>query len=596
MRSKTGQHSKSPLPRIIWIIKDLYLAFRPHWKSAATLVVLGFVASVFEGLGISAVIPLVSFVTGGGASADSMSRIIGDLFGVLGIPFTFRYLFLFIGGLLGLRILLLFVIQNVTARVVFGYERNMRMQMFEKTLESDWPFLSSQKIGHLNQFLITNTTNVSQFFGMFSTITLIATKIVAYSIIAVNISPYIALISLGIGVGLLYVLQPLFRMNKQLSARTELLNRSLAHFVNQHTLGMKSLKSLAVEIPVAHAGNLFFSNIRDAYVRMVLLRGILEVTVQYAGLSFIAVIFFFMYNSPHFNVAAFAVVVFAVNQIFTQIQAFQTQLHAVSMMLPYLSAAQAYMQAAESSREKTRGVSHKIKHEIRFDDVSFAYLDRRQTLEHLTFTISRGSICALIGPSGAGKSTVTDLLLGLIKPSSGRIYVDGIDMQELSRDTWRSSLAYVTQDAFLLNDTIEQNIRFYDSNISLAMVEDSARSVGLHTFVESLPKGYQTLVGDQGVFLSGGQRQRIILARMLARKPALLILDEATSALDTESKKAITQVILNLRGSVTVFVVTHNDDIVLQADKVIVLEQGRIEKMGNPEEVGVKTNMLVSGV
>lgn len=580
----------APANQFANVIRLLIASFGAYYPQLLLIVVLGFFASLLEAIGISAIIPLFSFVTGGGgAAADTVTQVIGGLFSAVGLPYTFRFLLIFVGTLFVVRILALFAIQNVTARIVFGYERDMRTRMFGSTVRAGWPFLSRQKVGHLDQLLITNTTNASQFFGTFSTLVLIATKTLAYIAIAVNISPVVALLSFTVGASLFFVVKPLFRWNKQFSTEAESLNRSLAHFVSQHISGMKSIKSGAVESAVAEKISVYFERTRRVYVNMVTIRGFLDMTIQFAGLAFVAGVFAFMYRSAGFNFASFAVIVYAVNQIFSQVQAAQTQLHGLSTMLPYLSKARSYQHEAEEHAESLSGTREcVIKNDIEFRNVSFSYRGRSEVLTDVSFTVKQGQIIAITGPSGVGKSTVADLILRLIEPTEGGLYIDGADVRNISLQNWRKAVGYIPQEAFLLNDSVRNNITFYDSSMTDDAIIDAAKRANIHEFITSLPEGYDTHVGDRGVLMSGGQRQRIVLARLLARRPKVLVLDEATSALDAESETAIRRSIETLRGEVTVFIIAHGGEMLASADIAIVLSGGRVAAVGDPTSVRQK--------
>ena len=572
------------------VTRLLVSAFGAYYPHLFVIIVLGFFASLLEGLGISAIIPLFSFVTGGGgAAADTVTQIFSGFFGLIGLPYTFRFLLLFVGILFIVRILALFAIQNVTARIVFGYEQDMRERMFGATLKSSWPFLSMQKVGHLDQLLITNTTTASQFFGIFSTAVLIITKTIAYIVVALNVSNIIALLSFIVGAVLFFILLPLFRMNKKFSTEAEELNRSLAHFVSQHISGMKSVKSSGVEGSISRESSLYFENIRKMHVRMVTIRGFLEMGIQFAGLAFVAGVFAYMYTTPGFNFASFAVIVYAINQIFMQIQAAQVQLHALSGMIPYLARARSYQDDAEANAEPSDGTSSAaITDGIEFQDVSFSYPNRGEVLSSVSFSVKQGQVVAIIGPSGVGKSTVADLLLRLIEPTSGTIRADGRDVRTISLLEWRKTLGYIPQDPFLLNDSIRNNIAFYNPELSLQRIIDSAKRANIHEFILSLPHGYDTHIGDRGVLVSGGQRQRIVLARLLARDPKVLILDEATSALDAESERAIMTSIEHLRGKVTVFIIAHGGEMQTAADVALTLSGGRVVSIGAPSSARIR--------
>jgi len=584
------------LTRIRNAVRLFGQAFSGYTPQFIVIIAVGFFASLLEGLGISAIVPIFSFVTGGGGVAgDPITAAIMRLFELIGVPYTFRALLLFVGVLFIVRIIAMFAIQNITARIVFGYARAMRERILRSTLEARWPFLSMQKVGHLDQLLSTNTVNVSQFFGIFSTVVMICAKTVAYVLIALNISPVVALLSLVVGGVLFFGLKPLFGRNKAYSTEAETLNRTLAHFASQHVVGMKTVKALGAEGPALRAAGGYFERVKSINIRMVQLRGFLEMTIQFAGLAFVAGVFVSMYYSGSFNFAAFGVIVYAINQIFTQIQAAQVQIHSISMMLPYLTFTQNYIQSAEKELEIEEGKRHAgIGKSIRFDRVSFSYPGRAGTLQDISFEIKRGGMLAIVGPSGAGKSTIADLLLRFVEHTGGAIEVDGTDIRELALAEWRKSIGYVTQDSFLLNDTIRNNISFYDTSFTDEDISRAARAANIHDFIAGLPHGYDAVVGDRGVLISGGERQRIALARVLVRKPTLLILDEATSSLDAGSKRAIHASLLALRGTTTTVVIAHSDPIVLKADTLLVLQDGAIVEAAAPDKVSAETRALLS--
>jgi ABC-type multidrug transport system fused ATPase/permease subunit len=551
------------------------------------IIFLGFASSFFEGIGISAIIPVFSFVGGqNGHSTDFITKIIESFFNFFEISYSFRTLVFFIGILFVTRIFFLFFIQYITARIVFGYERNMRNELFRSTVFSKWSFLVNQKVGHLDQLLITNTTNVSQFFGFFSTLILISTKTVIYMFIALNISNSIAIFTVVVGLLAFVFFQPLFVKNKIVSAKAEKLNRATAHFTSQHVGGMKAVKIMSIENQVADKALNFFESLRHLYVKMTIIRGTTEMLIRLIGLAFVGVVFIIMYKTPGFNFASFAVIVYAINQIFSQVQAAQTQLHAVSAMVPYLDRTVSYVEDSKNMIEEVEGnKDFSFQDKIDFKSVSFSYPSRGEVISNLDFTINKGEMVGIIGPSGAGKTTVIDLLLRLYSAHQGSILIDNKDIKDINLNSWRERVGYVSQDIFILNDTIRNNIVFYNDSIDEEKVIESSKLVNLHNFVMSLPQKYDTVIGDRGILLSGGQRQRIILARILARNPELLILDEATSSLDGESEMIIREAIDDLRGKTTILIVAHRLSTVSSVDKLVVLEKGKIIETGKPREL-----------
>ena len=223
-------------------------------------------------------------------------------------------------------------------------------------------------------------------------------------------------------------------------------------------------------------------------------------------------------------------------------------------------------------------------HSIRFSDVSFSY-DGHPALRAISIEIKKQEFVAVVGPSGAGKSTFVDLVLRLYDPSSGEIFVDGVDLKTLRFAEYRRLFGVVPQETLLFNDTIRQNIRYGRSYVSEEDIYSAARVANIHEFIMALPNRYDTVIGERGLRLSGGERQRVSIARALAHKPQVLILDEATSSLDSESERLVQQSIDQVVATTTAIVIAHRLSTVLHADRIIVLANGEIESVGTNDSL-----------
>jgi len=221
---------------------------------------------------------------------------------------------------------------------------------------------------------------------------------------------------------------------------------------------------------------------------------------------------------------------------------------------------------------------------IRFEHVSFRYEDDL-ILDGIDLEVRRGEIVAIVGASGAGKSTLVDLIPRFYDPTEGRITLDGVDLRELDIWSLRSLLGIVTQETILFNDTVLRNIAYGLEEVPMARVMEAARMANAHRFILEFPQGYDTVIGERGVRLSGGERQRIAIARALLKNPPILILDEATSALDTESEMLVQQAIERLMENRTSLVIAHRLSTILNADRIVVLDHGRIAQEGSHEEL-----------
>jgi subfamily B ATP-binding cassette protein MsbA len=221
--------------------------------------------------------------------------------------------------------------------------------------------------------------------------------------------------------------------------------------------------------------------------------------------------------------------------------------------------------------------------EVRFERVSFAYRERQPVLHDVDFRVKRGEVVALVGASGAGKSTALDLLARFHDPTSGRITFDGTDLRDATLASLRAQLGIVSQETILFHDSVRANVAYGLDGVDGARVESAARAAHAHEFVSRMPQGYDTVVGDRGVLLSGGERQRLAIARALLRNPPILLLDEATSALDAESERLVQDALERLMQDRTVLVIAHRLSTVQHADRILVLEGGRIVQQGRHE-------------
>lgn len=231
-----------------------------------------------------------------------------------------------------------------------------------------------------------------------------------------------------------------------------------------------------------------------------------------------------------------------------------------------------------------------FKEAIVFEGVYFNYATQ-EILQGIDLKVSSGETVAIVGPSGSGKTTLVDLIPRFYDPQKGRILIDGIDIRNVTLESLRRQIGIVTQDTILFNDTIKANIAYGNPRAEKDQVTQAAILANAHSFIEHLPLGYDTIIGDRGMKLSGGERQRIAIARALLKNPPILILDEATSQLDTESERIVQQALERLMQGRTVFVIAHRLSTVKNAQKILVLEKGRIIEQGTHGELFIKNGL-----
>ncbi|MDR6755320.1 ATP-binding cassette subfamily B protein [Mycoplana sp. BE70] len=232
------------------------------------------------------------------------------------------------------------------------------------------------------------------------------------------------------------------------------------------------------------------------------------------------------------------------------------------------------------------------KAQIEFRGVSFSYANSKPILKEVSFVAEGGKTTALVGPSGAGKSTVINLIPRFWDPAQGQVLIDGQDIAHIEKQSLRNNVAYVSQQPYLFEGTIRDNIRYGRADATDAEIEEAARLAYAHDFILEQPQGYETPVGENGATLSGGQRQRLSIARALVRNAPILLLDEATSALDTESEKAVQKALEHAMSGRTVVVIAHRLSTIVNADKIVVMSDGRVVEEGSHDVLAARTDGL----
>lgn len=567
--------------------KVIRKAFKGYKGKFTLIILLGFLGGLSGGVGIGAVIPLFSVFTGQSlGGADIITKTIEKFFHFFHLPFTLSYLTALIAFLFIFKGLVQFFAKYVNGKTMAEYEERLRSDLFNKTLNSSWPFLLNQKTGFLERILMNDILVSAKAITILTSIILLGTSLIMYAFIAFNISAVITLLTIALGAMLFFIFKPLYHKSRKIARDLANTEKITVHHLNESVQSSKAIKISGVENQVEEKIKGYFEKLKNMRIRAAFYASSVGPAFEPVSLIFIVVLFVFYHRSPGFNLVSFAAVIYLVQKMFSFIELSQGNIQQLGDMIPYLQSVIDYRGLASSNKEIAGGLlAFNFNKELVFDNVEFSYENREAVLSSLNFTIKKGEMIGLIGSSGAGKTTVADLLLRLFRPNSGKILFDGVNAEEIDMKKWRGKIGYVSQDVFLLNDTIENNIRFFDGSVSKENIIKAVQTANAYDFIKNLPDGLDTIIGERGVKLSAGQRQRIALARVLARDPEILILDEATSALDNESELSVQKAIEGLKGKVTVLAIAHRLSTVMNSDRLLVLENGRILEQGSPREL-----------
>lgn len=558
--------------------------FRGYRKKIAVIVVLGFFCGLLDGIGINILIPIFSFFTNNQlVGDDSISRMVFKIFSYLPFSYSLKSLLILVAFLFLFRATVLLISSYVSTKIRLDYRNSAANNLLSLIFYAKWPFLLKQRIGYIQATLVRDLQINSETMVFLNHFINAITGLVIYSIFAVSISLPITLMSLVIGGGFMFLFVPLIKKNRLIVERVVSAEKNISSHLIENVGGVKAIKSFGVENSVIKKVTAWFEDIKNWNIKVYFLRTSFTFFVQPFSLIFIFALFAYYYKQPDFNLPSFIVIIYLIQKIFNYLDTFQSTFHSINEQIPFLKNTVAFKELLENNKENVSGKEKfDFKNEIDFKNVFFSYKSNEPVLSNFNMRIKKGETVGLIGPSGAGKTSIADLFLRFFEPQGGEILVDGKNISRIDLRDWRSKIGYVSQDTFLINDSIRNNIKFYDESITDEKMIEAVKLANIYDFVLKQKECFDAVVGERGVMLSGGQRQRIALARALARNPEFLILDEATSALDSESEILIQNSINNLKRKITIFIIAHRLSTISDADRILVLNKGKIIEEGTP--------------
>lgn len=567
-------------------------AYRPYKKKIALLTILGLVSGLLEGIGINAIIPLLTFMLNiANPATDMVSVFIQNVFQFFHVPFVPKFLLAFVVLIFVIKAFMMLWLTYIQIGITAEYERETRSKLFSTILHASWPYLLRQKLGNLETALMMDTPASVALLSRVSTSIMIITSIIMYLVVAFSISPLVTVTTLALGIIISVSLYPLMVKVHRISRERAVAYRDTIHHASEHMSGIKTVKAFGVESEAIDRGEGLFDGIKALSIRTQVVENIAAQVVAPIGVIYIAGILSLAFKTPFISLAALPAIFYLIYRIFTYVQQFQSNLQNMSELTPHLERVLHFESEAKRQLESTTGKQpFSFEKELSFSNVSFSYESDRPVLRDTSFSLKKGTMLGIVGPSGSGKTTCVDLILRLLVPSTGTITIDGIDSREIDLIDWRRRVAYVSQDLFLLRDTIRNNIRFYDESLTDEQVWKASEMAHIADFIRECPQGLDTQVGDRGIRLSAGQRQRIVIARAMVREPEMLVLDEATSSLDAESEVYIKSVIEELKGKVSIIAIAHRLSTIMDSDQLVVLSGGTVAEIGAPKELLANTN------
>jgi ATP-binding cassette, subfamily C, bacterial len=558
---------------------------RHPWQSVLLMVLL-LLAGIADGIGLSAMLPMLNLAfqdptlaaVSDPAEQDELTLFVYGTMERLGLTPSIEMLLTFIVAGIGLKSLLVFVAEQRIGYLAADVATRLRLQLLRSVTASSWLFYVRQSVGRLANAMATEAWRASTAYVYAVRLLVVFIETLVYFTVALVVSWQATLVCLAAGLAVWGLSHHFVTISGRAGVGQTHGYRNLLSSLTDILLSVKTLKSMgrerAAEALVAQQSG----NLRTELRREVLGNAGLDAAQEPMYTLVIVVGIYIALVTFQMDLATVTFLTLILARLLRRGSKVQKEYQRMITCESAYWSLQETVRDAERQAEPTGGAQPaRFDRAITLEDVSFGYGDA-PVLDRVRVTIPRGGITCLVGESGSGKSTIADLVIGLIQPTGGRILIDDVPLQDIDLAAWRRLIGYVPQDNLLLHDSVFANITLGDPALSEADVAAALRAAGAMDFIEALPEGMHTQVGERGARLSGGQRQRIMIARALAHQPQLLVLDEATSALDPASEAAICDTLAGLKGTLTILAVTHQSALRRIGDRVYQVMDGRVSE------------------
>ncbi len=570
----------SPAYRLIRTI-----AYR-NWSLLAINLGTNLMSALLEGSTLAVIYLAVSLLAQGGQSQQS--EFLKQFLSM--IPLTQGQQFL---GLLGLAVLLqaLLALSNYGNKLSAAYfsaraQPQVTGRVFEQIMSFSFACASQYKVGDLVLFANSAALTVNNQVQCLNVLIVSFSFTTIYAITLLSLSPSLALVAVLLALTVIGVQQRLLPRLRATAHRLNFAQVELSKTMTENIQALRLLHTFGTQQrsvdEVLHLLHNVQMQLQKRARIFYLPEPILDV-LPILSLAVLAALAFLMRETSENILPLLLTFLLALQRLAIRLRGFAGGFAQLADNSANLARLNSILEPSDKQFALVGGVSFEsLETDICFEAVSLSYTnDQVLALQNLSFTIPKNQVTALVGQSGAGKSSIVDLLIDLYSPTTGQITVNGKGLQHYNQASWRQNIGVVSQDTFIFNTSILNNLRYGAPEATLEEVIEATKAAQAHQFILDLPNGYETTVGERGYRLSGGQRQRLALARAILKQPEVLILDEATSALDSESERLIQEALARFQRNRTVIVIAHRLSTIVEADQILVLEKGRLVEQGN---------------
>jgi len=561
-------------------------AFKPRFTMS--IVGLGIMTAVLEGIGLTFIVPIIEVVQAENPTAEAEGLMAGfvTVYRTLGIPFTLGYVIAGVAAIMTCRFTSRFFVNWFRGILREQYTRHLQLRAFDAAVNARMEYFDRKGSDEIMNMIVTESKAGAKVIRKTVQLLNPLFLVIAYLTIALWLAPYLALLSLVVLGGVTVLLRGVLEGGFTLGDRVATANEHRHTAAKAGTSGVRDIRAFGMAEEVYRN----FAEAVDQYVQSRVRIKRNETAIRnFYNLSVAVYVFLLVYLALRFTDLSFGelgLFLFAMFQLGPQVSNLNQQFYDIENQLPHLVRTQAFVEELERQTEPEGG-DHQVPSQVKnveFDDVRFSY-EEETVLRGVDFRIDRGDFVGFVGQSGAGKSTIVSLLARYYDPNGGEVRANGRPIDEMDPDEWRERLALVRQDPHIFDDTLRYNLTIGDRDATQREVERACEIARVDEFLDELPDGFDSQLGDDGVRLSGGQKQRVALARALLKDAEVLVLDEATSDLDSNLEQEVQRAIESMNRDYTIIAIAHRLSTVENADRIYTMDDGRITERGSHDEL-----------
>ncbi len=579
-------------------IFQIYLGIRMYLIYA-----LGIIASVLEGFGILMLLPLLQSIDAGSEIQKNENLINQILYGIinsLGLSESLVSILIIISTAFILKGIITFLSLGFTAYLIGQLLKEIKMRLFTLYSSMTFGYFSSKNTGDLINLINEQPTKALEAFKQLSLLGSHLINTLILMTLAFMITFSFGAMALVLGIILMILFLKMNSFVQKLSRIAAKENGTLTKWLIQSLHGFKYLTSTNQINSLKNYINKSIKILTSTQIKSGVAAAFTQSVREPIAVLFIMVIVFIQIFVFELRLEPILVSIALFYRALNSTLAVQSAFQGTFQTIGSMELVHNEFINQQNNRQEDGVIDlKKFKKEILLKNVDFTYNNSKKiVLDQISLRIPSRTSIAIVGGSGAGKTSLVDLITLINRPDNGELKIDGVPHSQIKKSSWQNQIGYVSQDTIIFDDTIANNISMWQSKKNkdelYQNIKNAAKQANILDFIESLPDGFDTIVGDRGILLSGGQKQRIFIARELFRKPNLLILDEATSALDSESEKSIQESVDLLRGNITVIIIAHRLSTIKSVDNIYLMDNGKIIESGSYNELRDNENSKFS--